>query len=90
MGTLNEPVSKLADRPRFERAKLGFFAFTGLLMTMTGLYGVTALMVTQRTQEGGVRTDSYRDQSIGYSVAYRLGWSGADFVEWDFNSRWSG
>jgi hypothetical protein len=30
--TLHEKVSSLADRPRFETALLGFFAFTGLLM----------------------------------------------------------
>jgi putative ABC transport system permease protein len=53
--TLHERVSKLADRPRFESALLGFFAFTGLLMAVIGLYGVTAFMVTQRTQEVGVR-----------------------------------
>jgi putative ABC transport system permease protein len=53
--TLQQRVSKLADRPRFESALLGFFAFTGLLMAVIGLYGVTAFMVTQRTQEVGVR-----------------------------------
>jgi putative ABC transport system permease protein len=53
--TLKERVSKLADRPRFESALLGFFAFAGLLMAVVGLYGVTAFMVAQRTQEVGVR-----------------------------------
>jgi predicted lysophospholipase L1 biosynthesis ABC-type transport system permease subunit len=52
---LAERVSKLADRPRFTTALLSFFAFTGLLMAVIGLYGVTAFMVTQRTQEVGVR-----------------------------------
>ena len=52
---LHERISKLADRPRFESALLGFFAFTGLLMAVIGLYGVTGFMVTQRTQEVGVR-----------------------------------
>jgi ABC-type antimicrobial peptide transport system permease subunit len=53
--TLNETVSKLADRPRFETALLGFFAFCGLLMAVIGLYGVISFVATQRTQEIGVR-----------------------------------
>jgi predicted permease len=52
---LTESVSKLADRPRFETALLGFFAFCGLLMAVIGLYGVIAFVATQRTQEIGVR-----------------------------------
>jgi ABC-type antimicrobial peptide transport system permease subunit len=53
--TVSEQVSKLADRPRFETALLGFFAFCGLLMAVIGLYGVISCVATQRTQEIGVR-----------------------------------
>ncbi len=53
--TLNERVSKLADRPRFETALLSFFALTGLAMAVIGLYGVTSFLAMQRTQEIGVR-----------------------------------
>jgi predicted permease len=53
--TLSQDVSKLADRPRFETALLGFFALCGLLMAVIGLYGVIAYVATQRTQEIGVR-----------------------------------
>ncbi len=53
--TLNERVSELADRPRFETALLSFFALTGLAMAVIGLYGVTSFLATQRTQEIGVR-----------------------------------
>jgi putative ABC transport system permease protein len=48
-------VSTLADRPRFETALLGFFAFTGLVLAVIGLYGVIAFIAVQRTQEIGVR-----------------------------------
>jgi predicted permease len=53
--TLQQDVSKLADRPRFETALLGFFALCGLLMAVIGLYGVIAFVAAQRTQEIGVR-----------------------------------
>jgi ABC-type antimicrobial peptide transport system permease subunit len=55
MKTLSQSVSKLADRPRFETALLGFFAFCGLLMAVIGLYGVISFLAAQRTQEIGVR-----------------------------------
>ena len=53
--TLNERVSNLADRPRFETALLAFFACTGLAMAIIGLYGVVTFMAVQRTQEIGIR-----------------------------------
>jgi ABC-type antimicrobial peptide transport system permease subunit len=55
MDTISQQVSKLADRPRFEMALLGFFAGCGLLMAVIGLYGVVSFVATQRTQEIGVR-----------------------------------
>jgi predicted permease len=53
--TLDHTVSKLADRPRFETALLGFFAFCGLLMAVIGIYGVISFVALQRTQEIGIR-----------------------------------
>ena len=50
-----ELVNRLADRPRFETALLGFFALTGLVMAVVGLYGVTSFLARQRTKEIGVR-----------------------------------
>ena len=55
MEPLDETVSRFADRPRFETALLAFFASTGLLLAIVGLYGLIAFMTTQRRHEIGVR-----------------------------------
>ena len=53
--TLAAEVSKLADQPRFQTLLVGFFAATGIVMALIGLYGVISFLVTARTQEIGVR-----------------------------------
>ena len=55
MEALDQSVNRLADRPRFETALLAFFAFTGLILAVVGLYGLMAYMTTQRTPEIGIR-----------------------------------
>jgi putative ABC transport system permease protein len=53
--TLGQSVAKLAERPRFSAALLSLFAIVGLLVTALGIYGVVSLLVSQRTQEIGIR-----------------------------------
>ena len=55
MEPLNQSLNRLADQPRFETTLLGFFALTGLVLAVVGLYGLIAFMTTQRTHEIGVR-----------------------------------
>jgi ABC-type antimicrobial peptide transport system permease subunit len=55
MEPLSQSLNRLAGRPRFETMLLGFFALTGLLLAVVGLYGLIAFMTTQRRHEIGVR-----------------------------------
>ena len=75
--TLDQHIRTLADRPRFETALLGFFALTGLLMAVIGLYGVIAYTATQRTQEIGVRI------ALGatrFNILRLITWEGARLI----------
>jgi ABC-type antimicrobial peptide transport system permease subunit len=54
-GTLQERVAKLADQPRFEMLLVSYFACTGLLLAIVGLYGVTSFLMVQRKPEIGIR-----------------------------------
>jgi putative ABC transport system permease protein len=75
--TLNKKVGRLADGPRFETALLGFFAFTGLVMAVIGLYGLTAYMAGHRTQEIGVRMALGADRG---DILRLIAWEGVRLI----------
>jgi putative ABC transport system permease protein len=53
--TLDQVFSSSLDGSRFSLAIFGVFALTALLLAVAGIYGVMSYVVTQRTQEIGIR-----------------------------------
>jgi putative ABC transport system permease protein len=53
--TLDQVFSSSLDSRRFSLVIFGVFAVTALLLAVAGIYGVMSYVVTQRTQEIGIR-----------------------------------
>jgi putative ABC transport system permease protein len=78
--TMSQRVNKLTDRPRFNAVLLGLFAAIGVLLSAIGLYGVISFLVTQRTQEIGVR------MAMGATSGNILGLVFASAMRWTAGS----
>ena len=72
--TMRERVNELAQGPRFVTALVLFFAASGLLLAVIGLYGIISFAAAQRTQEIGLR------MALGASrldILRLISWEGA-------------
>jgi len=80
--TMSQRVNKLADRPRFNAVLLGLFAAIGVLLASIGLYGLISFLVTQRTQEIGVRMalGATSGNILSLVVGHSIRWTAAGIL----------
>ena len=80
--TMDQRVSALADRPRFNAVLLVAFSITGLLLAAIGVYGVISFLVVQRTQEIGVRMalGATPRSIVGLVLSHAMGWTAGGMV----------
>jgi putative ABC transport system permease protein len=71
--TLNETVSASLAQRRFSMEMVGLFALTALLLAGLGIYGVISYLVSERTQEIGIRLALGASRSNILSIVLRQG-----------------
>ncbi len=74
--TMQTRLDGVTARPRFNAFLLAAFATMGALLAATGLFGMTAFLVTQRTREIGVR------MALGATPERILRWALGHAARW--------
>lgn len=80
--TMRQRLQEIDQRPRFFAVLLAVFAAMGVLIAAIGLFGVLSFLVTQRTQEIGVRMalGATRARIVRMTLLSAARWTAAGIV----------